>query len=216
VEIDQVLLERLLAVGVIILVGFPLHEFSHAWAAYTLGDSTARYQGRLTLDPRVHIDPLGALILIAGAFLGALIGWARPTPVNPYNLRGGRRGEALVALAGPVSNLVMAAAVAIPMRLIHSDPVLFFNVLNDPLAGFVFGVAFFVVTINVVLFLFNFLPIPPLDGWRMLMGVVDARTAFSLRQFEQYGLLLLIVIILVGWPYIARIIDVVRSFLLGF
>jgi len=216
VTIDQALFERLVAVGLIILVGFPVHEFSHAWAANTLGDSTARYQGRLTLDPRVHFDPLGGLLLVAGAFIGFLIGWAKPTPVNPYNLRGGRRGEALVALAGPLSNLIMAAAVAIPIRLIAADPGLVAQIAANPAGEFVLNVAIFFVTINVILFLFNFLPIPPLDGWRMLMGVVDARTAYSLRQYEQYGLLILIGLLLVGREPLFQLITAVRRFILGF
>src|SRR5688500_13014355 len=100
----------LIAVAIMLLVGFPVHAFMHAYAAYRLGDNTARWQGRLTLDPRVHIDPLGAsLLALSALFGGFFIGWARPTPVNPMNLSGGRRGEAIVAVAGPLSNLVMAA-----------------------------------------------------------------------------------------------------------
>jgi Zn-dependent protease len=216
VVVDQALFERLIAVGVIILIGFPVHEFSHAWAANTLGDSTARYMGRLTLDPRVHFDPVGSLILVAGAFLGFLIGWAKPTPVNPYNLRYGRRGEALVALAGPVSNLIMAGAVAIPVRLIYADPALRFQLEANPITGFVLHVAVFFVIINGILFIFNFLPIPPLDGWRMLMGVVDSRTAYSLRQFEQYGLLVLIALLVFGREPLFALITAIRHFLLGF
>jgi len=215
VAIDQALFERLVAVGLIILIGFPVHEFSHAWVAQTLGDSTARYQGRLTLDPRVHFDPLGGLILIAGAFLGFLIGWAKPTPVNPYNLRGGRRGEAVVALGGPLSNLIMGGAVAIPIRLIAGDPALVAQVVASPIASFAFNVAIWFVLINAILFLFNFLPIPPLDGWRMLMGLVDARTAYSLRQFEQYGFLILIALLIFGRGIIGDLIGTVFGFLVG-
>ena len=204
-----------MAVGLIILIGFPVHEFSHAWVAQTLGDSTARYQGRLTLDPRVHFDPLGGLILIAGAFLGFLIGWAKPTPVNPYNLRGGRRGEAVVALGGPLSNLIMGGAVAIPIRLIAGDPALVAQVVASPIASFAFNVAIWFVLINAILFLFNFLPIPPLDGWRMLMGLVDARTAYSLRQFEQYGFLILIALLIFGRGIIGDLIGTVFGFLVG-
>ena len=107
-----------------LLVGFPVHEFCHAFAAYRLGDSTARWQGRLTLDPRVHFDPVGGL---HAGHLGHhqqrpfFFGYAKPTPVNPMNLQGGRHGEALVAAAGPLSNLVMAAIVAIPLRLLYGS-----------------------------------------------------------------------------------------------
>ena len=103
-----------IAVAIMLLVGFPVHEFSHALAAYRLGDSTAKLFGRLTLNPVAHFDPLGG-ILLAVTFIASSgsfgFGWAKPTPVNPPNLQGGRRGEAIVAAAGPISNLVLAAIV---------------------------------------------------------------------------------------------------------
>ena len=196
--LDLQLLFSLVSVVIVILVGFPVHEFSHALAAYRLGDSTARYQGRLTLNPIVHFDPLGGLMLVISAFLGFFIGWAKPTPVNPYNLRYGRRGEALVAAAGPVSNLVMAAVVAIPVRLIWSNEDMAGVVFSSPIATGLYDIAWFFVAINSFLFLFNLLPIPPLDGWKVLTGLVDARTAYNLRQFEQYGFILLLLLVLVG------------------
>ena len=196
----------LISVGVVLLVGFPVHEFSHALAAYRLGDSTARYQGRLTLNPIVHFDPIGGTLLALSAFLGGIfIGWAKPTPVNPYNLRYGRRGEALVALAGPASNLVMAALVAIPVRLIATNPQLALSVRTSPIATAAYDVAWFFMAINCFLFLFNLLPVPPLDGWKVLVGFVDARTAYTLRQFEQYGFLLLLVIVLAGGSVIGSL-----------
>ena len=105
------LLPRVIVVAIMLLIGFPVHEFAHALAAYRLGDGTAKLFGRLTLNPIAHFDPLGG-ILLAVSFIGAGFGfgWAKPTPVSPQNLAGGRRGEALVAAAGPLSNLVLAAA----------------------------------------------------------------------------------------------------------
>ena len=212
---DIQLVFSLLAVVIIILVGFPVHEFSHALAAYRLGDSTARYQGRLTLNPVVHFDPVGSLMLLISSFIGFFIGWAKPTPVNPYNLRYGRRGEALVALAGPVSNLILAAVVAIPVRLVWADPGMR-NVVFDSTVGIgLYDVAWYFVAINAFLFMFNLLPIPPLDGWKVLLGFVDARTAYTLRQFEQYGFLLLIVLILVGGRIIAPIGTFILDLLVG-
>src|SRR4029450_1291495 len=108
----------LVSAVLIILIAFPIHEFSHALAAYRLGDSTARWQGRLTPDPRRHFDLVGGLMLIISSILSFGIGWAKPTPVNPYNLRYGRRGESLVALAGPLSNLVIAGLVPVTVSLI--------------------------------------------------------------------------------------------------
>ncbi|HUG47246.1 MAG TPA: site-2 protease family protein [Candidatus Limnocylindria bacterium] len=206
----QDLVVGLIAAGVIILVAFPVHEFAHAWTAYRLGDSTARYQGRLTLDPRSHFDPIGGVVLLVSAlFFRFPIGWARPTPVNPYNLRYGRRGEVLVAAAGPLSNLVLAAAVAIPVRLIWGDGALLGTIVDSLPLALLYNVAWYFVLINVVLFIFNLLPIPPLDGWRVLTGLVDARLGYSLRQIEPYGLLLLFGVVLLGGDYLLRAVTAV-------
>ena len=206
-----------IVVAIFLLVAFPVHEFSHAWAAYRLGDSTARWQGRLTLNPFVHFDPIGGSLLAISILLAGLgFGWAKPTPVNPYNLRYGRRGEALVALAGPISNLIMAVAVAIPLRLIHSDPALLAAVATNDIANFVFSVGVIFVEIDVLLMIFNLLPIPPLDGWRALLGIVDARTAFNLRQFEQYGFVLIILLIVVAPRFIGGLVGGLAGILLGF
>jgi Zn-dependent protease len=179
--------------AVFLLVAFPIHEFSHALAAYRLGDSTARLYGRLTLDPRAHFDPAGGLMLAISIFLTPFaFGWAKPTPVNPMNLRGGRWGEAMVAAAGPISNFVLAVAGAIPLRFIG-------------LAGM--DVPFFeqflslFVTINLLLMIFNFLPIPPLDGSKVLYALLDPKTLWQVRpMLEQYGVLLLLFLILPIFP----------------
>src|SRR6476469_6023174 len=108
-----------------LLVGFPVHEFAHAFAAYRLGDSTAKLFGRLSLNPIVHFDPIGG-VLLAASLLGSqgpfAFGWAKPTPVNPNNPQGGRQGEGIVAAAGPLSNLVLALAGAIPLRFALATP----------------------------------------------------------------------------------------------
>ncbi|MEP7159222.1 MAG: site-2 protease family protein [Chloroflexota bacterium] len=206
-----------IVVAIFLLVAFPVHEFSHAWTAYRLGDSTARYQGRLTLDPRAHFDPVGGTLLaITVLVAGFGFGWAKPTPVNPYNLRYGRRGEALVAVAGPISNLVMAAVVAIPLRLIHGDAALWAAVDGSPVALFVFNVAVTFVVIDLLLLIFNLLPIPPLDGWRGLLGLLDARTAYNLRQFEQYGFLVIVLLIVVAPRLLGSVVSGLATALLGF
>ena len=117
-----------IVVAIMLLVGLPVHEFSHALVAYRLGDGTAKMFGRLTLNPIAHFDPVGgtllALTFIGSAASGGAIGfgWAKPTPVNPMNLDGGQRGEALVAAAGPLSNFILAAAGAIPLRVVIANP----------------------------------------------------------------------------------------------
>jgi len=181
------LLPTVVVLAVMLLVAFPIHEFSHALAAYRLGDSTARLFGRLTLNPLAHFDPVGGTMLALSMLVGFGIGWAKPTPVNPRNLRYGQWGEAIVAAAGPLSNFVLAVAGAIPLRYIAATDM---NVpfLENTLALFVF--------INLALMIFNFVPIPPLDGSKVLYAFLDPRTAFQIRPvLEQYGTFFLILAI---------------------
>jgi Zn-dependent protease len=159
---------------------------------------------------------MGAGLLALGGIIGGIfVGWAKPTPVNPVNLDGGRRGDAVVAIAGPLSNLAMAAIAAIPIRVLGLNQSLRFDVLTNPVGEFVYTVAVFFVLINVFLFMFNLLPIPPLDGWKVLTGLVDARTAYNLRQYEQYGFIALILIFFVGARFLGPIGTGMASFLVG-
>jgi Zn-dependent protease len=177
--------ETLIALALILLVALPFHEFSHALAAYRLGDSTARFMGRLTLNPLAHLDPFGSILILLVGF-----GWAKPTPYNPYNLRGGKTGEAIVALAGPLSNLVLAVAAALPLRYIAITGMDVPTLVTTTLEMF--------VLINVVLAVFNFIPVPPLDGSKLLWAITDARTERQWRPvLEQYGFLILIVALIV-------------------
>ena len=186
----EFLFPRLGAVAMILLISFPVHEFAHALAAYRLGDGTAKLFGRLTLNPIVHFDPLGGLLLIASSLTGFGIGWAKPTPVNPSNLRGGHDSEGIVAFAGPAANLILAALAAIPLRLLLAAlengtdvPALVLNTL-----------AIF-IQINVALMLFNLVPIPPLDGSKVLFSMMNPRQVWQFRpMLEQYGFILLIVV----------------------
>jgi Zn-dependent protease len=188
------LVPALIVVGIMLLVGFPVHEFAHALAAYRLGDGTAKLFGRLTLNPIAHFDPYGGAIL-ALTFIGSGgsfgFGYAKPTPVNPLNLDGGRRGEALVAAAGPISNLVLAAAGAIPLRYLIANPT-----LADQLP-IVANILIMFVQINLLLMVFNLIPIPPLDGSKVMFAFMDRRTEYQVRPIlEQYGILILLVLVM--------------------
>jgi Zn-dependent protease len=144
-----------------LVVSISFHEFAHAWLSNELGDSTARNQGRLTLNPLVHFEPFGALMIVFMAISGWGIGWGKPVPVNPYNLRTDARiGMGLTSAAGPFSNLVLAALFAIPLRLDVAMPLL--------LEEFVFVL----VVVNIGLALFNLIPLPPLDGFGVLQGLL--------------------------------------------
>lgn len=176
----------LIALGVILLVSFPVHEFAHAFVAYRLGDDTAARQGRLSLNPLRHLDPLGTLMLIATQAFG----WAKPVPVAPWRLRYGPRiGHALVSAAGPLSNLLMAVLGAIVWRsgILDRLPV------NLDMAVILF------ISINIGLFLFNLIPLGPLDGFSVLSGIVDARTAQRLEPLSTYGMYILMGLLMLGW-----------------
>ena len=174
-----------LALAVILLVGFPIHEAAHAWVAYRLGDDTARRMGRLTLNPLAHLDPLGSIMLLV-----VRIGWAKPVPVNPYNLRYGPRvGNALVAGAGPLSNLIMASLVAIPWRLG------FF--VGGPLWASTAALTF--VQVNVLLCVFNLIPLAPLDGNSVLYGIVGETGAAILAPLRTFGPMILMGLLAFGF-----------------
>ena len=177
--------ESLIAAAIILLVSFPVHEFSHAWVAYRLGDGTAKLFGRLTLNPIAHFDPIGGLLLVASSLTGVGIGWAKPTPVNPSNLRGGHDSEGIVAFAGPASNLILAALGAIPFRLLIAA--------EADVPDIVIKVLFYFIVINIALMLFNLVPVPPLDGSKVLFSFMSPRQVHQWRpMLEQYGFILLI------------------------
>jgi Zn-dependent protease len=174
-----------------LLLSFPIHEFAHAFAAYRLGDGTAKMFGRLTLNPIAHFDQVGGTMLVLSVLVAGIpFGFAQ-TPVNPRNLRG-RHGDAVVAAAGPLSILLIAAVVAIPLRLLIASP--------DLLGSMTFEVASilaFIVRGSILLGLFNLIPVPPLDGGSILLSYVSPRQAWQLRPFfAQYGFFILILLIL--------------------
>jgi Zn-dependent protease len=175
----------IMLIAFFLLIAFPVHEFFHAYAADRLGDRTPRGYGRLTLNPIAHFHPVGGtMLVISVALAGIPLGFAA-TPVNPSNLRG-RYGEAIVAAAGPLSNLVLAAAAAIPQRFVYASGLDFeYPILEQALALIVWG--------NIILGLFNLVPVPPLDGGAILLSLVSRETAWQLRPIlSQYGLLILV------------------------
>lgn len=161
---------------IVLLTAMPVHECAHGWVAHKLGDTTAERQGRLTLNPFHHIDPLGALSMLLVGF-----GWAKPVPVNPYYFRGNpRRGMALTALAGPASNLVMAVILCLACKLTLVGAM---AGLASSVMAILTQILLVMAQINITLAVFNLLPIYPLDGFRILSYFLPARW---LARFEQY------------------------------
>ena len=195
----QVFFVYLAAFMVAILTGLAFHEFCHAWAANELGDDTAARQGRLTLNPLAHLDPIGSVLLLMFGF-----GWAKPTPVNPWRLKNGpRRGNAIVAFAGPASNFFFAAIAALPIRLglvessfgTNIEAVIRFGNGED----FVFLFLYFVISLNILLGIFNLIPLPPLDGFKVLTGIVPREIAHSLERLAPYGPGILMTLLVIGF-----------------
>ncbi len=169
-----------------ILFGFTIHEFAHAWTAWKLGDDTAERQGRLTLNPLVHLDPMGTLLIIFAGF-----GWAKPVPVNPANFRQPRRDDVLVTAAGPASNLLTAGLLAILFHLIPSQAV-------DSLGTTFSEVLYRGIYFNLLLCFFNLIPIFPLDGARVVRGLLPPNQAYTFSKLEPAGPLILLGMIALG------------------
>ncbi|HMO96496.1 MAG TPA: site-2 protease family protein [Tepidiformaceae bacterium] len=195
------------AFSVAVLTGLAFHEFCHAWSANELGDDTAKRQGRLTLNPMKHLDPIGTTLLFVMGF-----GWAKPVMVNPWRLRiGPRRGHALVAFAGPASNFFFAALAAIPIRLgliaLGDDVARQGQGMTVIEAVIRFGDGMdyawlflsFIIGLNILLGIFNLIPIPPLDGFRVLTGIVPREIARGLEQIAPWGPGILMAFIALGF-----------------
>lgn len=204
----------IVSVLMIIFLVNPLHECAHGLIAYKLGDNTAKHQGRLTLNPLAHIDYMGSLLMLLVGF-----GWAKPVPVNPRNFKKPKAGMALTALAGPVSNLLAALVFGLIYNLIvfimvKSGGAIAFGttvMLSPDVAAMKYVLMFFqfLIMINISLAVFNLIPIPPLDGSKILMAFLPDRLVFKLYQYQMYFSLGLFILIMVGG--ISRILLPVQN-----
>lgn len=193
-----------------VLLALTVHEYAHALAAYRLGDDTAKNEGRLTLNPLVHLDPLGTIML----FFSQLFGWAKPVPFNPGNFKNPVRDTTLVALAGPVSNFITAIVVVILYRLLSF--VNFFEMLGPSVGSDLAEIFALTVLINFSIGIFNLLPVPPLDGFKVLSYFLPAAWVQFAYRHSLMFLILFIVLIATGvLKYIFYPILVMISILLG-
>lgn len=190
----------------ILLISVVVHEVSHGYAALFLGDHTAEYEGRLTLNPIKHIDLLGTIILPTVFYLlgGFIFGWAKPVPYNPYNLRNQRWGEAIVAIAGPLANIMIALVFGLAIRFFVPD-------LGTPLGG----ILTLVVAVNTVLALFNLMPVPPLDGSKILWSFLPPRLMYIRERIERFGFFAVLLFVFILWQFVVPLIGILFLLITG-
>jgi Zn-dependent protease len=172
----NILLYRLIA----LVIGFTVHEFAHAYTAWRFGDPTAKNEGRLTLNPLVHLDPIGTLLVFIVGF-----GWAKPTPVNPFHFRNRRGASVLVTAAGPLSNLIVAFLFMLFWFTFNFFGL--FDAVPDQTFAFLQNMFNYLIYFNILLFVFNLIPLPPLDGYRIIKDLVPAETRVKMTQYEYIG-----------------------------
>ncbi|MCU0652370.1 MAG: site-2 protease family protein [Candidatus Omnitrophica bacterium] len=192
------MLSLLVSFGLLI-IAMTVHEFAHGWVAYKLGDMTAKYSGRLTLNPLAHIDPIGTLLLPFILFISTggrfVFGYAKPVPINYWGLKNPRRDMGLIGLSGPAANLILAFILSIAWKALPVDSLL--RLILE-----------YLISINVILGIFNLIPIPPLDGSRILSALLPFNLASQYNRLEPYGFILLLLLITSGitniilWPLV--------------
>ena len=191
-----------------LLIAITIHEFSHALMADRLGDPTARLAGRLTLNPLAHLDPIGTIMILLVNF-----GWGKPVPFDPFNLRNPRQGSALISFAGPASNLLLALLLSILLRLTPLIPLNIYAIVH-PFTSLLIPI----IVLNVSLAIFNLLPIHPLDGGKILVGILPEGSARNIEEFlNRNGTILLIILIFpfFGTSLVAKIITPIIYFILS-
>ncbi len=192
---------------VILIFSIIIHEIAHGFMADKLGDPTARLQGRLTLNPIKHIDPVGSIFVpLITSLSGFTFGWAKPVEYNPYNLKNKRQGEFLIALAGPMSNLLLAVIFGLIIRIASAGA--------TAITPFI-EICSYIVIINLVLAIFNLIPLPPLDGSKLLFAWLPQQYGKLRMVLETYGMIFILVVVFFLWPVISPIISFAFSLVTG-
>lgn len=217
-----------------LIISAIFHEYAHGWVAHKLGDDTAKNAGRLTLNPLAHIDPVGSILLpliLVISKAGFLIGWAKPVPYNPYNLRDPKYGDLKVALGGPGTNFLLALLFGIAARLAplasglkQSLAINFFQGNNDfllnqmhgSLAASIFALSIIVIYVNLLLMVFNLIPFPPLDGSKILMAFLPYDWQMKMHRIEPYGIMILLFLLMFNflsfiWPLVIFLFSIIAG-----